>query len=75
MAKSKDWDYLDKSFEECWEYLARVRYNLWRFLAKMKRSDIVIVPKLETFSVYAIGDGVPNYGYIQNYWFTNFPRK
>ena len=40
-------------------YLARVRYNLWCFLAKMKRGDIVIVPKLETFSVYAICNDVP----------------
>ena len=59
VAKNKDWDYLDRSFEECWGNLDRRRYHLWRFLAKMKKKDLVIVPKWETFSVYAICDDVP----------------
>ena len=59
VAKNKDWDYLDRSFEECWGYLARGRYNLWRFLAEMKKGDQVIVPGWQTFSVYEICDNIP----------------
>jgi len=59
IAKNENWDYLDNSFNERWGYLSKTRYNLWRFLVEMKRGDLVIVPKWETFSVYEICDDMP----------------
>lgn len=60
VAEDKDWDFMEREFENEWGYKPRNRYTLWRFLAEMRAGDWVVVPDTRTFSVYELCDDLPN---------------
>ena len=53
-SSDNDGEYFDNQFMKNYGCLPRNRNSLWRFLAEMDKTDWMIVPSRETFSIYEI---------------------